>query len=213
MTWDAAATALPPPPRLWLVRHAQPLIAPGVCYGQHDVPADTAATRAAAQRLAAALPGSAAVWHSPLQRCELLALDLQALRPDLTSQPDTRLREMDFGEWEGQTWDAIGKTAIDAWTDAFHTHPPGGGESLRAMLARVGQALQAARQRHAKSGALDVVWITHAGVARCVDWLLAQGTGVTPQPETWPVHAPAWGGWVIHSLDAAAPVGGSSARY
>lgn len=120
---------------------------------------------------------------------------------------------MDFGEWEGQTWDAIGKTAIDAWTDAFHTHPPGGGESLRAMLARVGQALQAARQQHAGSGVQDVVWITHAGVARCVHWLLAQGTGVTPQPDTWPVHAPAWGGWVIHSLGAATPVGGSSARY
>ncbi|MFY3383482.1 histidine phosphatase family protein [Paracidovorax sp. MALMAid1276] len=196
----AAAPPLPPPPRLWLVRHAAPLIEPGVCYGVRDVAADPAATRAAAQRLASALPTAALVWHSTLQRCELLALDLQALRPDLAPNPDTRLREMDFGSWEGQAWDAIGKPAIDVWTGAFHTHAPGGGESLQAMLARVDRALHAARQCHAELAARDVVWITHAGVARCVDWLLAHGPSAPPEPGTWPVHAPAWGHWVIRSL-------------
>ena len=106
--------AVRPRARLWLVRHAQPVVAAGTCYGALDVPADAAATQVAAQRLAQALPAGAAAHYSTLQRCELLAHELQALRPDLTFTPDARLREMDFGRWEGQTWDTIGKSAIVA---------------------------------------------------------------------------------------------------
>lgn len=197
-------------PRLWLVRHAQPLVAPGTCYGALDVWADPAATRAAAERLAAALPRRVLACHSTLQRCELLALDLQALRPDLTSKPDARLREMDFGAWEGRTWADIGKPAIDAWTADFAHHAPGGSESLSAMLARVSLALHDARRQCTEDATQEVVWITHAGVARCVAWLLqAQEKkgheGATPQPEEWPMAAPAWGEWEIRIL-AGSPV-------
>ena len=181
---------------LWLVRHARPLVAPGICYGALDVPADAAATQAAAQRLAAALPAGARVAHSTLQRCELLALALQALRPDLTLQPDARLREMDFGAWEGRAWDAIGQSAIDAWVADFATHAPGGGEHLGAMLQRVALALQDARQ----TPAADVVWITHAGVARCVAWLQQQGAAALPRAADWPVAAPDFGAWETRSL-------------
>lgn len=41
---------------LWLARHARPLVAPGCCYGQWDVPADAADTARAAQDLAQVLP-------------------------------------------------------------------------------------------------------------------------------------------------------------
>ena len=219
--------------RLWLVRHAAPLVPPGTCYGALDVPADTAATQIAAMRLAAALPSFAAVFHSPLQRCEQLAMTIQGLRPDLASKPDPRLREMDFGAWEGQPWNAIAKSAIDAWTAAFATHAPGGGESLALMLERVASALQTARQRPAQptqptaqhacnssaataaagvnkliddtdvtrvTEVTDVVWITHAGVVRCVHWLLAHDTGVLPRSQEWPVAAPGWGGWEVRDL-------------
>ena len=219
--------------RLWLVRHAAPLVAPGTCYGALDVPADAAATQTAALRLAAALPRAARVFHSPLQRCEQLAKVLQGLRPDLASKRDARLRELDFGAWEGQPWSAIAKSAIDAWTAAFATHAPGGGESLALMLERVASALQTALQRPAQptqptaqhacnssaataaagvnkliddtdvtrvTEVTDVVWITHAGVARCVHWLLAHDTGVLPRSQEWPVAAPGWGGWEVRDL-------------
>ena len=194
---------LPPAPassRLWLVRHAAPLVAPGTCYGALDVPADVQATRAAAERLSTALPPGARVAHSTLQRCELLAHDLQALRPDLTFTPDARLREMDFGRWEGQTWDAIGKSAIDAWVAAFATHAPGGGESLAHMLHRVAAALQTAREWRNDQGTMDVVWITHAGVARCVAWLQERGERALPRSDDWPAAAPGWGEWEIREL-------------
>lgn len=196
--------------RLWLVRHAQPQVEPGTCYGALDVLADPAATRAAAERLAAALPAGSRVFHSTLQRCELLGLYLQALRPDLASKADARLCEMDFGSWEGRTWADIGKPAIDAWTADFAHHAPGGGESLSAMLARVSLALQDAQRLftaetgEATETTQDVVWITHAGVARCVAWLQQaqdkNSEGAMPRPDEWPVAAPAWGEWEIRSL-------------
>ena len=86
---------------LWLVRHAQPLIDAGVCYGATDVAADAHATAIAAQALANALPSRLTVWTSPLQRCEQLAQAVIGLRPDLSYEIDTRLLEMDFGVWEG----------------------------------------------------------------------------------------------------------------
>ena len=194
-----------PPPaaassRLWLVRHAAPLVAPGTCYGALDVPADAQDTRAAAERLATALPAGALVAHSTLQRCELLAHELQALRPDLAFTPDARLREMDFGRWEGQTWDDIGKSAIDTWVAGFATHAPGGGESLAQMLQRVAAALQTAREWRTHQGAKDVVWITHAGVARCVAWLQERGESALPRSENWPVATPGCGEWEIRKL-------------
>ncbi|MBU0830563.1 MAG: phosphoglycerate kinase, partial [Gammaproteobacteria bacterium] len=91
--------------------------------------------------------------------------------------------------------------AIDIWTAEFATHAPGGGENLSAMLDRVQLALQAAQQLCVAQAVQDVVWISHAGVARCVNWLQAQGAGVKPQPHRWPTAAPAWGEWEIRNLN------------
>ncbi len=185
----------PQPPRLWLVRHAAPGIAAGTCYGALDVEADVAGTHEAARRLAAALPADhVLVRHSPLARCAQLARALEALRPDLAARPDARLAEMDFGTWEGRAWNAIGRAAVDAWTADFAGHAPGGGESLARMLARVASALAEARAACAAQTAGDVVWITHAGVARCVRWCL-QAPGRMPRADEWPVAAPAFGEW------------------
>ena len=185
--------------QLWLARHAQPLVAPGLCYGALDLRADPGATARSAQQLAVALPQALRVWHSPLQRCEQLAHALQALRPDLAVTPDARLREFDFGAWEGQAWDGIVRNDLEAWTAAFATHRPGGGESLAAMLARVAAALQDARRHAARSGG-DVLWISHAGVARCVQWLLQAPAGSLPRADHWPVTAPAFGAYTCFAL-------------
>lgn len=189
------------PRQLWLARHAQPLVASGRCYGALNLHADPAATAHSARQLAAALPQALQVAYSPLQRCTQLAQALQSLRPDLTLQADARLRELDFGTWEGRAWNEIARADIDAWTAAFATHRPGGGESLQAMLARVAAALQEARQ-HAAQGGCDVLWISHAGVARCVQWLLQAPAGSLPRADQWPVTAPALGAWTRFALQA-----------
>lgn len=193
-----AVTATSPGGRLWLARHAQPLVAPGVCYGALDLSADPAATARSAQRLAAALPQCLSVWHSPLQRCELLAQALLGLRPDLTLKAAAELVEFNFGRWEGRAWDAIARADIDAWTAQFADCRPGGGDNLAAMLARVASALRVAQQECAEG--TEVLWITHAGVARCVQWLLHAAPHALPRADQWPPSAPGYGEWVCFAL-------------
>lgn len=186
---------------LWLARHAQPLVEPGVCYGALDVAADGPATQDAAEKLAATLPPGIAVHSSPLQRCELLTLTLSALRPDLTPIFDPRLREMDFGHWEGQRWDAIGQSALKAWTDDFAWHRPGGGESVQSFMQRVAAAWDAV-------GTQPTLWISHAGVARACS-LLAAGTRAIDRADQWPQAAPGYGEWLTFepAIPAQTPPG------
>lgn len=180
--------------KLWLVRHAQPLVAPGVCYGASDVAADAEATRACAAQLAQTLPQGIRLITSPLQRCERLAKEIQGLRPDLMLKPDARLAEMDFGCWEGVRWDAIPPAAFDAWMADFGALRFGGRESVDELLQRVAAARAETLQQQA-----DAVWITHAGVIRAMD-LLAQGIERLARAEQWPRHAPDFGTWHQLSL-------------
>lgn len=174
--------------RLWLVRHAPVLLASGSCYGALDVPADPQATETCARTLSALLSQGVQVSSSPLQRCAQLTHVLQGLRPDLAIETDARLREMNFGNWEGRRWDAIAQSDIDAWTADFADHAVGGhGESVREVMLRVGQAFD-------ELGDADAVWITHAGIIRAAQ-LLAQGIRQVERADQWPLDATACGQW------------------
>lgn len=182
--------------KLWLVRHAQPLIGSGICYGRLDMPADAAATAACARQLAALLPQGLRVACSPLQRCEQLGHSLYAQRPDLTYKIDPRLREMDFGQWEGRAWETISRDELQAWTDDFSGYAAGGhGESVTAFMMRVASAFDAL------PGDGDAVWITHAGVIRAVE-LLVQGVRGIRHAGQWPLEAPKYGQWRLVHLRA-----------
>ena len=176
---------------LWVVRHAQPLIAPGICYGALDVLAGAQATQHAAEKLAAELPLGIAVLTSTLQRCEQLAQDLYGLRPDLTIQHEPRLVEMNFGVYDGIAWADIPKDALDTWTADFAHHRFGGQESVAQFMARVAEVWD---EWHAEP-AQDQVWITHAGVARAAV-LLQQGSRLPAAAHHWPTHAPGFGQWI-----------------
>ena len=186
--------------RLWLVRHARPLVEPGLCYGSSDMPADVADTERAARELAAVLPAGVTLLMSGLQRAQQLARALHTLRPELAPpRCDPRLNEMDFGRFELSRWDAIDRAEFDAWTADFHSHRFGGRESVAELLARVGQALRDQLQGHPctatpGSGSSDLVWFTHAGVIRAASLLHAR-PDVRPLATDWPVQAPAFGGW------------------
>jgi alpha-ribazole phosphatase len=180
--------------KLWLVRHARPLIEPGVCYGATDIAADAEATEVCAQALARVLPEGVRVMTSPLQRCTQLAQALQTLRPDLQATPDARLAEMNFGCWEGVRWDAIPKEAYAQWTADFGACRFGGRESVVTFMQRVALA-----QRDTEVEARETVWITHAGVARVMT-LLMQGLSSIERADQWPREAPAWGQWWERAL-------------
>jgi alpha-ribazole phosphatase len=179
--------------KLWLVRHAAPLVAPGVCYGRTDLAADAGQTWAVALELAQRLPRGLPVVSSPLRRCAALAHDLLALRSDLSLRIDDNIQEFDFGAWEGRPWDAIARTELDAWRDDFADHRPGGGESVRAFMQRVACAHDARRA--------DAAWITHAGVMRAVE-LLGRGVRCPVRAAEWPAQPIPYGrglvieGWI-----------------
>lgn len=186
----------PQPPSLWLLRHAQPLIASGVCYGQLDIPADADATQTAAKIFASQFQHPACLRHSPLQRCELLALTLQGLKPDFIQKiSDPHLQELNFGAWEGRPWSAIPHAQVDAWAADLPHYRPGGGESLAQMLQRVGQVLRTSWLRDSHQGQRHSVWVCHAGTIRCVQWLLQHGSAL-PSSAQWLLPAPAYGQWV-----------------
>jgi alpha-ribazole phosphatase len=179
--------------KLWLLRHAQVDLPAGLCYGASDVPAHAALTLQAAQAAAAVLPLGLPVWVSALGRAQALALALQQLRPDLgPPTTDLRLNEMDFGQWELQAWDAVPRSAFDDWLVDFAHHRFGGQESTQQVIDRVAQALQALRATQAR----EAVWVTHAGVIRAAQFVLAHGAGPIGSVDQWPRHAPAPGGHV-----------------
>lgn len=188
--------------KLWLVRHAQPLIERGVCYGATDIPADAQATAVQARQLAEVLPAGVPVYCSPLRRCESLALALCGLRADLVRECDARLREMDFGTWEGRSWSDIPQNEFDHWMEDFGQHRVGGGENVHSLVARVALALQNTRERAATPDDVaegNAVWITHAGVIRAVT-LLTHGSVMQLSARQWPREAPGYGRWWELSL-------------
>jgi len=182
--------------KLWLVRHAQPLVDTGICYGRLDMAADADATAECAAKLAVQLPAGLHVISSPLQRCEQLAQALHALRPDLACKTDARLQEMNFGQWEGRAWQDIDRSELEAWTGDFAQYKVGrDGESVTAFMARVGSAFETL------PGQGGTLWITHAGVIRAVE-LLAKGVRHIERADQWPLEAPKYGQWRTLDLHA-----------
>ena len=181
---------------LWLVRHARPLVAPGICYGSMDVEADADHTWECATQLAQQLPDDVQIWTSPQRRCRALCDALSALRPGLNVREDARLREMDFGCWEGVAWEDIRRAALDAWTRDFLHERFGGAENVAQVLQRVASAW-----RDARSQPSPVLWITHAGVIRAAT-LIRNGLPATVQARDWPQDAPAFGDWIRWSVSS-----------
>ncbi|MFZ6799717.1 histidine phosphatase family protein [Undibacterium sp. Di24W] len=203
--------------RLWLVRHAQPLIAGGICYGRLDVPAEPEATQQAAKSFAKTLAETLAqarensvlslntksihIYVSGLQRAQQLADELcLALNnvKDLSQvlrQTDRRLNEMDFGIWEAKAWSDIPETAVEHWSADFAQHKFGGKESSQDVIDRVLAAYQATLEQAQISHSSDVIWITHAGVIRALNYLHKHGIHPIARAEQWPREAPGFGQW------------------
>jgi alpha-ribazole phosphatase len=179
--------------RWWLLRHSQPDVPAGLCYGRLDVAALQTSLHSTARRLVTELPQGAILWTSPLQRCELLAHAVKALRPDLTIKIDARIAEMHFGDWEGRLWTDIGQREMAVWTADFLHHAPGGGESVRQMLVRVQAAWHDTALCLRRSSDANVVWVTHAGVVRALHWLARGHAWATLTAADWPLESLACG--------------------
>ncbi|SEI37693.1 alpha-ribazole phosphatase [Dyadobacter sp. SG02] len=142
-----------------MIRHTTPILEPGLIYGRKelllhaDFPSELEAVRSQ-------LNGEFEVtYSSPALRCTELA---KALSP--TFLTDYRLQELDFGEWEGKTWDTVDQHALQAWMDDYVNVCTPGGESMMQMYARVREFwTELGQLRYRKVGI-----VTHAGVIRLI---------------------------------------------
>jgi len=99
------------------------------------------------------------IYSSPSTRCTILA---QKIDPVFTI--DNRLTELDFGDWEGATWDTVNEADLKIWMDDFVNAVVPGGESMQQMSVRVLTFWSALiRSTHEK-----VIVVTHGGVIRLI---------------------------------------------
>ncbi|MGB6135539.1 MAG: histidine phosphatase family protein [Shewanella sp.] len=121
------------------------------------------------------------IFSSPLVRCQHFATSIaQQLNLPLTVLP--ALQEVNFGVWDGQTYDAIyhaSPSQFDAyWQDPWHVaNTPENGESLVDFYQRVQQGFMAVVDSmwHTLSAADEpeanhqqALVVTHGGVMRCI---------------------------------------------
>lgn len=164
--------------RLYLVRHGETQGNQERRYlGWEDLPL-TPLGEAQAGALAARLAGEplTGIWSSDLSRARTTA-EAIAARHALPIQIAPSLRETNFGDWSGLTYDEIAQQAPAAlwdWIGDPERHAPPGGERLGDLRQRVLTALP--RQ----DGALVV---THGGVIQA---LLSAWLGCS----LWEVHVP-----------------------
>ncbi|MFV8372411.1 alpha-ribazole phosphatase [Flavobacterium sp. LB2P74] len=147
---------------VYLVRHTETVCEKGICYGQSDVkimePSDAVFKSVLSQ-----LPQDATLYSSPLLRCVLLANYIKDNSGITTVNEDSRLLEMNFGDWEMKNWDAISPDDFTPWmTDFVNVRVPNG-ESFTDLHDRVIDFINNELQTtHSK----PVIIVAHAGVIR-----------------------------------------------
>lgn len=152
-----------------LIRHAEPAEEMrGRCYGSLDV-ALSGRGRSQASALAAAVRGVplSAVYSSPRIRALHTALPI-AQAAGLEPIEDSRLRELDFGELEGRTFDEIAATEPELyrrWMEEPTEVRFPGGESYADLAARAVGFLDATVARHAGE---HIAVVSHGGVLRAL---------------------------------------------
>ena len=144
-----------------LIRHTSVDVPHGTCYGQSDVPLNATFEQEAAvtnDTLKQYRPFDMA-YTSPLTRATRLATFCGF--PD--AQRDTRLMEIDMGEWEMKRYDEIDDPNLAIWFDNYMRHPATGGESFPQLYKRVASFLDDLRQKPYKRVAV----FAHGGVLIC----------------------------------------------
>lgn len=152
--------------KLYLVRHGAVEGGEGLCMGRHDAPLSEEG-RSSLLRLAES-------WASPNAR--LFASDLLRARDSAGVLAeawgcdvaiDARLREMDFGAWDGRTWAELEREdgpRLAAWMGDWVGARARDGESFRD----VGERVEAWAAEALAPGGGDAVVVAHAGSLRAL---------------------------------------------
>lgn len=89
---------------------------------------------------------------------------------------DARLREMNFGEWDGCTWNELEQSdgaRLSTWMEHWTIAAPPAGETVNALLERVALWLNA-QLAQTQSDITTIVIVAHAGSIRAAICLLTR---------------------------------------
>jgi alpha-ribazole phosphatase/probable phosphoglycerate mutase len=161
---------------VWLIRHGETAAEyRGRCYGSSDVELSETGIRQM-QAVAAALTDArlSAVYCSPRTRCRTGAQLIAAVHA-CPVRAVSALRELDFGEFEGRTYDEIASTHPDIYKQWMQTPTEvrfPGGEGFAEMRDRVLAVMEQLRRQNTAS---SFAVVAHGGVNRIV---LADALGI-----------------------------------
>ena len=112
---------------------------------------------------------------SPLRRCSEFALSLY-LEKGIPLKMEEGLKEVDFGDWDGETLESLYQTNADLieryWKNPWAFTPPNG-ETMQAFEARVNQSWDSILSQYAGQ---TLLLVTHGGVIR---HLMSRALGAT----------------------------------
>lgn len=141
-----------------LVRHPPVAVDSGICYGQLDVPIKGSPEPWVA-RIQTQIPHwqDMPLWSSDLSRCKAVA--------EILGNPmeDPRLRELNFGQWEGQAWIDLPREQTEWWSQDIEQRKPPAGESFSELKRRAQSFLD-----DFQTDTHPILAITHAGFIRAV---------------------------------------------
>ena len=144
-----------------LIRHTSVNVPQGTCYGQTDVPLNPSFEQEASitlENLKTYAPFDY-VFTSPLSRCTKLATYCgypEAIR-------DSRILEINFGDWEMQKFNEIKDSRLEEWFDNYLYVPATNGESFSMQYQRVADFLDELKEKDYKKVAV----FDHGGVLIC----------------------------------------------
>lgn len=131
--------------RLVLVRHGKALDVAGRCIGRTDVPLSAEGARAirglvenGIQSLDLRLDGRTRLISSDLRRA-VESANILAAAMGRCVEHDIRLREIDFGEWDGRSWSEIERAdpeRLRCWLERWAEVAAPGGEGVGDLLRR-----------------------------------------------------------------------------
>jgi broad specificity phosphatase PhoE len=114
------------------------------------------------------------IFTSPMKRCIATAKPISRIT-GLEPVQNSDLAELNFGLWEGRTYDEImedSPLALTAWVKAPETGSPPGGESLSQMYRRVEDFW---KTRIVDRGESSILIVSHGGPIRTMLSILSGG--------------------------------------
>lgn len=132
------------------------------CYGDQDVELADGHPQQILEVVEQVQGFKGQVLTSPLSRCKILADTLaQQLDRNLVSLDG--LKEMDFGDWELQKWDALPKEELRQWREDIGHYCPPNGETFNSVKERAVVALTPFLQNKE-----DIIVVSHGGTIRAL---------------------------------------------